>query len=29
LCECICGALGVRPEEVTHYARMVEDLGMN
>jgi len=26
--ECICDALGVKPEEVTHDARMVEDLGM-
>jgi hypothetical protein len=29
LCECICGALGIRPEEVTYDARMVEDLGIN
>ena len=29
LCECICDALGVKPEEVTPDARMVEDLGMN
>lgn len=27
--ECICDALGVKPEEVTPDARMVEDLGMN
>ena len=26
--ECICDALGVKPEEVTPDARMVEDLGM-
>ena len=29
LCECICDALGVKPEEVTPESRMVEDLGMN
>ncbi len=29
LCDCICCALGVKPEEVTCDARMVEDLGMN
>ena len=29
LSECPCEALGVNPEEVTHDARMVEDLGMN
>jgi hypothetical protein len=29
LCECICGALGVKPEEVTPDSRMIEDLGMN
>jgi acyl carrier protein len=28
MCECICDALGVDPEEVTYGARMVEDLGM-
>ena len=27
--ECICDALGVKPEEVISDARMVEDLGMN
>ncbi len=27
--ECICDALGVKPEEVTPEARLVEDLGMN
>ncbi len=27
--ECICDALGVKPEEVTPDARLVEDLGMN
>ena len=27
--ECICGALGVKPEEVTYEARMIEDLGMS
>lgn len=27
--ECICDALGVKPEEVAPDARMVEDLGMN
>ena len=27
--ECNCGALGVKPEEVTPDARLVEDLGMN
>ena len=26
--ECICDALGVKPEDVTPDARMVEDLGM-
>jgi len=26
--ECICDALGVKPENVTHDTRMVEDLGM-
>jgi len=29
LCECICDALGVKPEEITPDSRMVEDLGMN
>jgi acyl carrier protein len=29
LCECICDALGVKPEEVTTDSRMIEDLGMN
>ena len=29
LCECICRALGVKPEEITPDSRMVEDLGMN
>ena len=29
LSECICDALGVKPEEVTPDSRMVEDLGMN
>lgn len=29
LCECICDALGVKPEEVTPDSRMIEDLGMN
>ncbi len=27
--ECICEELGVKREEVTYHARMVEDLGMN
>jgi hypothetical protein len=27
--ECICDALGVKPEQVTKDARMIEDLGMN
>jgi len=29
LCECICDALGVKPEEITPESRMIEDLGMN
>ncbi len=29
LCECICDALGVKPEEITPDSRMIEDLGMN
>ncbi len=29
LCECIHDVVGVKPEEVTPDARLVEDLGMN
>jgi hypothetical protein len=29
LCECICDALGVKPEEVMPESRLVEDMGMN
>jgi len=29
LCDCIVGALGVKREEVTRDARLIEDLGMN
>jgi hypothetical protein len=29
LSECICDALGVKPDEVTPDSRTIEDLGMN